>query len=327
MAGKTALITGITGQDGGYLTDLLLREGYTVHGMIRPTAVLRGTRIEALGLAHPGRVLLHAADLTDTSSLAALMEKSEPDEVYHLAGQSHIQVSFDLPEYTGETTALGTLRLLEVIRRRGDRVRFYQAATSEVFGEPDTSPQTETTSLRPVNPYAAAKLYAFSLVGAYRRAYGLHASCGILFNHESPFRGESFVTRKIVRAAAEIAAGSATELVLGNLEARRDWGYAGDYVQAMYLIVQADTSDDYVIATGESHSVREFCEQAFARVGLDYRDYVRQDPELFRPVDITETRGDASKAKERLGWSPTVAFPELVSMMVDAEVERVAGSV
>jgi GDPmannose 4,6-dehydratase len=323
MPGKTALVTGITGQDGGYLTDLLLREGYKVHGMIRPTAVLHGTRIEALGLAHPGRVLLHNADLTDTSSLAALMEKSEPDEVYHLAGQSHVQVSFDLPEYTGETTALGTLRLLEVIRRRGDRVRFYQAATSEVFGEPKTSPQTETTPLNPVNPYAAAKLYAFSLVGAYRRAYGLHASCGILFNHESPFRGENYVTRKIVRAAAEIAAGQARELVLGNLEARRDWGFAGDYVQAMYLIVQADTSDDYVIATGESHSVREFCEQAFERVGLDYRDHVRQDPELFRPVDITETRGDASKAKERLGWSPTVAFPELVRMMVDAEVERV----
>jgi GDPmannose 4,6-dehydratase len=271
-------------------------------------------------------VLLHNADLTDTSSLAALMEKSEPDEVYHLAGQSHVQVSFDLPEYTGETTALGTLRLLEVIRRRGDRVRFYQAATSEVFGEPETSPQTETTPLRPVNPYAAAKLYAFSLVGAYRRAYGLHASCGILFNHESPFRGPNYVTRKIVRAAAEIAAGRATELVLGNLEARRDWGFAGDYVRAMYLVVQADTSDDYVIATGESHSVREFCEQAFARVSLDYRDYVKQDPVFFRPVDITETLGDATKARERLGWSPTVAFPELVRMMVDAEVERVADS-
>jgi len=326
MPGKTALITGITGQDGGYLTDLLLQEGYTVHGMIRPTAALHGTRIEALGRAHPGRVLLHNADLTDTSSLAALMEKSEPDEVYHLAGQSHVQVSFDLPEYTGETTALGTLRLLEVIRRRGDSVRFYQAATSEMFGEPETSPQTETTPLNPVNPYAAAKLYAFSLVGAYRRAYGLHASCGILFNHESPFRGPNYVTRKIVRAAAEIAAGRATELVLGNLEARRDWGFAGDYVRAMFLVVQADTSDDYVIATGESHSVREFCEQAFTRVGLDYRDYVRQDPEFFRPVDITETRGDATKARERLGWSPTVAFPELVRMMVDAEVERVADS-
>jgi GDPmannose 4,6-dehydratase len=326
MSSRSALITGITGQDGGYLTELLLNEDYTVHGMVRPTAALHGTRIEALGRAHPRRVLLHNADLTDTSSLAALIEKSAPDEVYHLAGQSHVQVSFDLPEYTGETTALGTLRLLEVIRRRGDGVRFYQAATSEMFGEAETSPQTETTPLRPVNPYAAAKLYSFSLVGAYRRAYGLHASCGILFNHESPFRGQNYVTRKIARAAAEIAAGQATELVLGNLEARRDWGFAGDYVRAMYLMVQADTSDDYVIATGESHSVREFCERAFAHVGLDYRDHVHQDPELFRPVDITETRGDASKAKHRLGWVPTVVFPELVRMMVDAEVERLADS-
>lgn len=324
MTEKTALITGITGQDGGYLTELLLGKGYEVHGMIRPTADLHGSRIEALSKDHPGRVFLHYADLTDTSSLAALMEKSEPEEIYHLAGQSHVQVSFDLPEYTGETTALGTLRLLEVIRRRGNHVRFYQAATSEVFGEPEDSPQTERTHFRPVNPYAAAKLYAFSLVGAYRRAYGLHASNGILFNHESPFRGENYVTRKIARAAAEIAAGEATEVVLGNLEARRDWGFAGDYVEAMYLIAQADTADDYVIATGESHSVREFCEVAFAHVGLDYRAFVKQNAEFFRPVDITETRGDASKARERLGWVPRVAFPELVRMMVNAEVERVS---
>lgn len=327
MTARTALITGITGQDGGYLTDLLLGKGYTVHGMVRPTANLHGSRIETLSQAHPGRVLLHNADLTDTSSLAALMDKSEPQEIYHLAGQSHVQVSFDLPEYTGETTALGTLRLLEVIRRRGNRVRFYQAATSEIFGEPEESPQTEQTPLRPVNPYAAAKLYAYSLVGVYRRAYGLHASNGILFNHESPFRGEKYVTRKIARAAAEIAAGGATELVLGNLEARRDWGFAGDYVEAMYLIVQADTSEDYVIATGESHSVREFCEHAFAHVGLDYRRYVKQDRDLFRPVDITETCGDARKARELLGWAPRVTFPELVRTMVDAETERVRSGV
>ncbi|GAB4257985.1 MAG: GDP-mannose 4,6-dehydratase [Thermoleophilia bacterium] len=320
---KTALITGITGQDGGYLAGLLLEKGYTVHGMIRPTAVIEGSRIDALARAHPGRVHLHYADLTDTSSLAALMDKSEPDEVYHLAGQSHVQVSFDLPEYTGETTALGTLRLLEVIRRRHKPVRFYQAATSEIFGEPVESPQTERTPFRPVNPYAAAKLYAFSLVGAYRRAYGLHASNGILFNHESPFRGPAYVTRKIARAAAEIAAGLADGVALGNLDARRDWGYAGDYVRAMYLMLQAEEADDYVIATGESHSVREFCELAFARVGLDYRRYVRQDPALMRPVDITETRGDATKAYTRLGWEPTVTFGELVHMMVDAEVERI----
>src|SRR5450759_4642197 len=268
MRRKSALITGITGQDGGYLAGLVLDHGYTVHGMIRPTAALRGSRVETLGRTYPGRVLLHMADPTDTSSLVGLLDKSEPDEVYHLAGQSHVQVSFDLPEHTGETTALGTLRLLEVIRRRNKPVRFYQAATSEIFGEPEEVPQTERTPFRPVNPYAAAKLYAFSLAGVYRRAYGLHASNGILFNHESPFRGPNYVTRKIARAAAEIAAGQATELVLGNLEARRDWGFAGDYVEAMYLIVQADTSEDYVIATGESHSVREFCEQAFAHVGF-----------------------------------------------------------
>ncbi|HEY5530025.1 MAG TPA: GDP-mannose 4,6-dehydratase [Thermoleophilia bacterium] len=323
MPEKSALVTGITGQDGGYLTELLIGKGYTVHGMIRPTADLHGSRVEKLGRAFPGRVRLHSADLTDTSSLSMLMDKSEPAEVCHLAGQSHVQVSFDLPEYTGETTGLGTLRLLEVIRRRGDHVRFYLAATSELFGEPEESPQTERTPLRPVNPYAAAKLYAFSLVGAYRRAYGLHASCGILFNHESPFRGENYVTRKIARAAAEIAAGRANEVVLGNLEARRDWGFAGDYVEAMYLMMQADTSDDYVIATGESHSVREFCHEAFAHVGLDYRDYVKQDADLLRPVDISETRGDASKARRRLGWEPQVAFAELVRMMVDKEVERI----
>ena len=320
---NSALITGITGQDGGYLAALLLENDYAVHGMIRPTADTAGSRIDALGHAYPGRVHLHYADLTDTSSLAALMDKSEPDEVYHLAGQSHIQVSFDLPEYTGETTALGTLRLLEVIRRRHKPVRFYQAAASEIFGEPEEVPQTERTPFRPVNPYAAAKLYAFSLAGVYRRAYGLHASNGILFNHESPFRGPNYVTRKIARAAAVAGAGSTEGVALGNLEARRDWGYAGDYVEAMYLIVQADEADDYVIATGESHSVREFCERAFSRVGLDYRDHVRQDPAFFRPVDISETRGDATKARERLGWTPRVTFDQLVDMMVDAEIERI----
>lgn len=323
---QRALITGITGQDGGYLAALLLQEGYEVHGMIRPTSVVGGTLLDQVCCGrsdYAARVHLHCADLTDTSSLAALVEKSRPDEVYHLAGQSHVQISFDLPEYTGESTALGTLRLLEVLRRDGRPVRFYQAATSEIYGEPEETPQTERTHFRPVNPYAAAKLYAFSLVGAYRRAYGLHASNGILFNHESPYRGGFYVTRKIARAAAEIAGGRATEVVLGNLEARRDWGFAGDYVRAMYLMVQADVPDDYVIATGESHSVRDFCRLAFDRVGLDYRDHVRQDPGLLRPVDITETCGDASKARERLGWRPSTTFEELVAMMVDAEVERI----
>jgi GDPmannose 4,6-dehydratase len=327
--GKTALITGITGQDGGYLAELLLEKGYMVHGMVRPTSSLVGTRLGELlepdrGLA--GRVDLHNAELTDSTSLSILIEKTDPDEVYHLAGQSHIQISFDLPEYTGETTALGTLRLLESLRRRGKQVRFYQASTSEVYGEPEEAPQTERTPFRPVNPYAAAKLYAYSVVGAYRRAYGLHASNGILFNHESPYRGTNYVTRKIARAAARIAAGLESEVTLGNLDARRDWGFAGDYVRAMYLIVQADQPDDFVIATGESHSVREFCRQAFARVGLEYEHYVRVDERFLRPVDITETRGDASKAREVLAWEPRVTFDELVAMMVDAEVARVKGA-
>jgi len=324
--GKTALITGITGQDGGYLTELLLKKDYTVHGMIRPTSGLAGTRLGELmepQRGYAGRIDLHNAELTDSTSLSLLMDKTDPDEVYHLAGQSHIQISFDLPEYTGETTALGTLRMLEAIRRRGKEVRFYQAATSEVFGEPEEAPQTERTPFRPVNPYAAAKLYAYSVVGAYRRAYGMHASNGILFNHESPYRGTNYVTRKIARSAARIAAGLDSEVTLGNLDARRDWGFAGDYIRGMYLMVQADEPDDYVIATGKSHSVREFCELAFGRLGLDYEQYVRVDERFLRPIDITETRGDATKARQMLGWEPTVPFEELVAMMVDAEVARV----
>jgi GDPmannose 4,6-dehydratase len=323
---KTALITGITGQDGGYLAELLLAKGYTIHGMIRPTSGVAGTRLGELMDSPNGyadRIDLHNAELTDSTSLSLLMDKTDPDEVYHLAGQSHIQISFDLPEYTGETTALGTLRILEAIRRRGKSVRFYQAATSEVFGEPEDAPQTERTPFRPVNPYAAAKLYAYSVVGAYRRAYGLHASNGILFNHESPYRGTNYVTRKIVRAAARIAAGLESQVTLGNLEARRDWGFAGDYVRAMFLMVQADEPGDYVIATGESHSVREFCDLAFGRLGLDYEKYVRVDERFLRPVDITETRGDATKAREVLGWEPTVDLTQLVAMMVDAEVARI----
>jgi GDPmannose 4,6-dehydratase len=322
---KTALITGITGQDGGYLAELLLEKGYTIHGMVRPTSSLQGTRLGEMMDQDPGladRVDLHNAELTDSTSLALLMDKTDPDEVYHLAGQSHIQISFDLPEYTGETTALGTLRILEIVRSRGKQVRFYQAATSEIFGEPEEAPQTEHTPFRPVNPYAAAKLYAYSLVGAYRRAYGLHASNGILFNHESPYRGTNYVTRKIARSAARIASGLDDHVVLGNLDARRDWGFAGDYVRAMFLMVQAEEPGDYVVSTGESHSVREFCDRAFSRVGLDYSKHVRVDPRFLRPIDITETRGDATHAREELGWEPTVSFEQLVDVMVDAEVER-----
>ncbi len=324
--GKIALITGITGQDGGYLAELLLDQGYTIHGMIRPTSSITGTRLGELlesPLGYTDRITLHNAELTDSTSLSLLMDKTDPDEVYHLAGQSHIQISFDLPEYTGETTALGTLRILEAIRRRGKEVRFYQAATSEVFGEPEEAPQTERTPFRPVNPYAAAKLYAYSVVGAYRRAYGMHASNGILFNHESPYRGTNYVTRKIARAAARIAVGLETSVTLGNLDARRDWGFAGDYVRAMYLMVRADRADDYVIATGVSHSVREFCQIAFARVGLDYERHVHVDERFLRPVDITETRGNAAKAQRELDWEPTVSFEDLVAMMVDSEVKRI----
>ena len=297
--------------------------------MVRPTSRLSGTRLGELlapERGYAGRIELHNAELTDSTSLWLLLDRVDPDEVYHLAGQSHIQISFDLPEYTGETTALGTLRILEAIRRRGKEVRFYQAATSEMFGEPEVTPQDERTPFRPVNPYAAAKLYAFSLVGAYRRAYRLRASNGILFNHESPYRAPNYVTRKIARAAARIAAGLADHVTLGNLDARRDWGFAGDYVRAMYLMAQADEPDDYVIATGESHSVREFCELAFGHVGLDYERYVRIDERLLRPIDITETRGDATRARLALGWEPTVTFGELVTMMVAAEVARVEPS-
>lgn len=324
---KTALITGITGQDGGYLAELLLRRGYMVHGMIRATTDFERSRLFSVLERTPDyavRVNLHVAELTDFSSLTVMLDESAPDEVYHLAGQSYVQHSFELPEYTAETTGLGTLRLLELVRRRAPAPRFYQASTSEVFGESSTPIQSESTVLAPVSPYAAAKLYAYSLVRAYRRAYGLHASNGILFNHESPWRGADYVTQKIARAAAEIAAGTRKELVLGNLDARRDWGFAGDYVEAMYLMVQAAESGDYVVATGASHSVREFCELAFGHVGLDYSPYVRQDPRFFRPTDIHETRGDATKARERLEWTPKVSFNELVVMMVDNQVERIA---
>jgi len=325
--GKTALITGITGQDGGYLAELLLGRGYMVHGMVRATTDVERSRLFSVLQRSPdyaARVSLHVAELTDVSSLDVMLDDSAPDEVYHLAGQSYVQHSFELPEYTAETTGLGTLRLLELTRRRTPVPAFYQASTSEMFGESSVPIQSESTPVAPVSPYAAAKLYAYSLVRAYRRAYGLHASNGILFNHESPWRGGDYVTQKIARAAAEIAAGTRKELVLGNLDARRDWGFAGDYVEAMYLMVQAAESGDYVVATGESHSVRELCELAFGHVGLDYRPYVRQDPRFFRPTDITETKGDATKAREELGWTPKVGFRELVVMMVDSQVERLA---
>ena len=320
-----ALITGITGQDGSYLAEALLRAGDEVHGLVRQASLMQRSRLDALadcaaGRAS-GRLKLHSADLTDSSSLQWLVRQVKPDVVYHLAGQSHVKVSFDLPEYTAETTGLGTLRLLEAVRQNAPEARFFLAATSEIFGEPAESPQSETTPVAPVNPYAAAKLYALNLVRVYRRAYGLFSCAGILFNHESPRRGENYVTRKIARGVARIAKGRETQLHLGTLEPRRDWGWAPDYVEGMRAMVGAEKPDDYVLATGETHSVGEFCELAFRVAGLDYRDHVVLDPEYARPVDIAETRGDPRKAERELGWTARTRFPELVKRMVEAELE------
>ena len=329
---KTALITGITGQDGAYLAELLLDKGYTVHGIKRRASLFNTDRVDHLydDPHKPGvRFFMHYGDMTDATNLIRIVQETQPDEVYNLAAQSHVQVSFETAEYTANSDALGTLRLLEALRILGldQTTRFYQASTSEMFGLVQEVPQSESTPFYPRSPYAAAKLYGYWICVNYREAYGMHASNGILFNHESPIRGETFVTRKITRAVARIALGLQSELYLGNLDSLRDWGHARDYVAAMYLMLQQDEPGDYVIASGEQHSVREFCERAFARVGLDYRDHVRQDPAFFRPVDITETRGDATKARERLGWTPRVTFDKLVDMMVDAEVERIGHDV
>jgi GDPmannose 4,6-dehydratase len=318
------LITGITGQDGSYLTESHLASGDEVHGMVRQSSLMQRTRldsIDALSKAREaGRLKLHYADLQDTSSLVALVRKVKPDVVYHLAGQSHVGISFDMPEYTAEATGLGTLRLLEAVRQVAPECRFFFAATSEIFGEPLEAPQSETTPMAPVNPYAAAKVYALNLVRIYRKAYGLHASAGILFNHESPRRGENYVTRKIAGSAARIARGLQKELHLGTLEPRRDWSYAVDTVDGIRRIVQADSGDDFILASGVSHSVRDFCKAAFARVGLDWQRHVVLDPTFVRPLDISETRGDASKARRMLGWAPKTSFEELVRIMVDAEM-------
>jgi len=328
------LITGITGQDGSYLTESHLASGDDVHGMVRQSSLLQRTRLDALpalqAAKRDGRLRLHYADLMDTSSLVALVRRVNPDVVYHLAAPSHVGISFDMPEYTAEATGLGTLRLLEAIRQVAPRCRFFFAGTSEIFGEPLEAPQTETTPMAPVNPYAAAKVYALNLVRIYRKAYGLHASVGILFNHESPRRGENYVTRKIARGAARIARGLEKELHLGTLEPRRDWSYAPDMVDGIRRIVEAARGDDYVLASGTSRSVGDFCEAAFSRVGLDYRDHVVLDPRFRRPLDISETRGDASKARRELGWAPKTTFEELVRIMVDAEraaLDRPAESV
>lgn len=325
---KRAFVTGITGQDGSYLAECLLQQGYEVHGLVRRTSTFGTQRIEHLYRdIHDAErpLVLHHGDMADGSGLARLIRTIRPHEVYNLAAQSHVRVSFDQPTYTADVTGLGTLRLLEAIRdfqeSTGFRIRFYQASSSEMFGTAAESPQRETTPFRPRSPYGAAKLYAHSITVNYRESYGLHASCGILFNHESPRRGETFVTRKITRAAARIKAGLQRKLYLGNLDARRDWGFAGDYVEAMRLMLAQEEPDDYVIATGETHSVRDFCAQAFGRLDLDFRDFVEIDPRYLRPAEVDLLQGCADKARRRLGWRPRVSFAELVAMMVDADRE------
>jgi len=320
-----ALITGITGQDGSYLAELLLEKGYEVHGLKRRCSSFNTDRIDHLyqdSHEEDARLFLHYADLADGGSLATLLYDIRPDEVYNLGAQSHVKVSFEIPEYTGDIDGMGTLRLLEAIHRTGVGCRFYQASSSEMFGS-TPPPQSECSAFHPRSPYACAKLFAHSLTVNYRESYGLHASSGILFNHESPRRGETFVTRKITRAVAEIHHGFQDKLHLGNLDARRDWGYAPDYVRAMWLMLQQDSPDDYVVGTGESHSVREFLQAAFACANLDWRDHVEIDPRYFRPAEVDSLRADASKAQSRLGWEPSVTFSELVRMMVDSDTREI----
>ncbi len=324
---KRALITGITGQDGSYLAELLLAKGYEVHGIIRRASTFNTSRIDALYQdphLNGVRLFLHYGDIADSTNLIKLLYRLEPDEIYHLAAQSHVRVSFDIPEYTGDVTALGTTRILEAIRETGVRCRFYQASSSEMFGNAREVPQRETTPFAPRSPYAAAKLYAYWMTVNYRESYGIFACNGILFNHESPRRGETFVTRKITRAVAAIKAGLQDKLYLGNLDARRDWGYAPEYVEAMWLMLQQEAPDDYVIATGETHSVREFLEEAFGHVGLDWQDFVEINPRYFRPTEVDLLVGDASKAKRVLGWQPRTGFKELVRLMVDADLTALA---
>ena len=320
---KRALITGITGQDGSYLAELLLGKGYEVHGIIRRSSSFNTGRIDDIYQdphAPEVRLRLHYGDLTDGSSLNRILRIVKPDEIYHLGAQSHVRVSFDVPEYTGEVTALGTTRLLEAIRETGITPRFYQASSSELYGA-SPPPQNEDTPFRPRSPYAIAKLYGYHMAINYREAYGLFVANGILFNHESPRRGETFVTRKITRAAARIKLGLQDKLYLGNLDAQRDWGFAGDYVEAMWMILQQERPDDFVIATGEIHSVRSFVELTFAELDLDWKAHVEVDPRYFRPTEVDALCGDASKARRVLGWKPRVSFAQLVKMMVTADLE------
>lgn len=322
---KKALITGITGQDGSYLAELLLSKGYEVHGIMRKASTFNTNRIDHIFVDphEPGRRLfLYYGDLSDGSCLTNLLSEIRPDEIYHLGAQTHVKVSFDMPEYTGDITGLGTTRLLDAVRRRWPKARFYQASSSEMFGI-SPPPQNEKTPFRPRSPYAAAKVYAYWMTANYREAYDLFACNGILFNHESPRRGETFVTRKITRAIANILAGKQRHLYLGNLEAKRDWGYAPEYVEMMWLMLQQDEPDDYVIGTGKPHSVKEFLENTFKYVGLDWKEYVRIDPRYFRPTEPETLIADISKARQKLGWNPKIRFEELVRIMIDADMEAI----
>ena len=321
---KRALITGITGQDGSYLAELLLSKGYEVYGVIRRASTFNTQRIDHIYQdphEKKAKLQLVFGDLTDTSVVYNVLTEIKPDEVYNLGAQSHVKVSFDIPEYTGDSVGLGAVRVLEAIRRLGLKTRYYQASSSEMFGKVQETPQTEKTPFYPRSPYAVAKLYAHWITVNYRESYGMYACSGILFNHESPRRGETFVTRKITRAVAHIAAGLQDKLYMGNLDAKRDWGYAKEYVEAMWLMLQQNKPEDYVIATGETHTVREFLEEAFKHVGLDYKKYVEFDPRYLRPAEVDLLIGDASKAKKQLKWKPKTTFKELVQIMVDADME------
>ena len=321
-----ALITGITGQDGSYLAELLLSKGYEVHGIIRRASTFNTGRIDHLYKdphINDVRMFLHYGDISDSTNLIKLLYRIQPDEVYHLAAQSHVRVSFDIPEYTADVTALSTIRILEAIHETGVKSKFYQASSSEMFGKVHEAPQRETTPFHPRSPYGVAKVFGHYATVNYRESYDLFACCGILFNHESPRRGETFVTRKITRAVARIKAGQQKKLYLGNLDAKRDWGYAKEYVEAMWLMLQQDQPEDFVIATGETHSVADFLTEAFSHVNLDWHDYVELDQKYLRPAEVDLLIGDATKAKQQLGWEPKVTFKELVRLMVDADVAMV----
>ena len=322
---KKALITGITGQDGSYLAELLLEKGYEVHGIIRRSSSFNTGRIEHLYQdfhVNDARVFLHYGDLSDSSALSRLLEKIQPDEIYNLAAQSHVRVSFDIPEYTADVVGLGTIRILDAIKETKIKTRFYQASTSELYGKVVETPQTEKTPFYPRSPYACAKLYSYWITVNYRESYDMYACNGILFNHESPRRGETFVTKKITHAIARILKKEQDKLYLGNLDAKRDWGYAKDYVEAMWLMLQQEKAEDYVIATGETHSVREFLDEAFGLVGLDWKKYVEIDPRYYRPAEVDLLLGNPAKAKEKLGWKPKTTFKELVKIMLEYDLNN-----